>query len=114
MSEGNPISPKVYSAAAGAGAGAIVSQLIVWLIGAGAFGGGWSADRVDNALAAVPSPLNAFILLLVIIAGAAVGAYVKVDPLRLPTLDSARARELGVDVDNPSGPPLTNTEQVVR
>lgn len=82
MNTSNPVSPKIVAAAAGAGAGAVVSQLAVWLIGAALFGGGWSADQVDNAIAAVPTPVYAFVVLVVTVIGAAVPGYRVTDPLR--------------------------------
>lgn len=91
----NPISPKLYAAAVGAGAGAVISQLLVWLIGA-IISQRWDADGVDNAIAAVPSPLYGFILLLVTIAGAAAGAYIKEDPERLPTLGNEQRKRVGL------------------
>jgi hypothetical protein len=92
MSAANPVSPKLWTAAVGAGAGATVSTLLIWLIGAGVFNAGWTSERVNDAIAAVPFPLAGFILLLVTLAGTMLGAYLKADPLRLPTLRPDLAR----------------------
>lgn len=88
MTVQNPLSPKVVAAAAGAGAGATVATLLLWIIGAGVFGGGWSAEHVDNALAAVPLPLSGFVLLLVTVAGAAFPGYNVADPNRVTTKEA--------------------------
>lgn len=108
MSSTNPVSPKLYAAAVGAGAGAIISQLLVWLIG-GAISHRWDADGVDNAIAAVPSPLYAFVLLLVTIAGAAIGAYIKEDPERLPTLGVEQRQRVGLVGIETSANPDSNS-----
>jgi hypothetical protein len=92
----NPISPKVWAAAIGAGAGTILSTFLLWLLGAGIFHGGWSADRVDNAIAAVPTPLSLFVGLLVTLGLTAIGAYAKTDPERLPTLGSEQRKRVGL------------------
>lgn len=79
----NPVSPKVWAALIGAGAGTTLSTLLLWLVGASLFDGGWSADRVDNAIAAVPSPLAAFLLLSITAALTFIGGYQTTDPLRV-------------------------------
>ena len=89
MSAANPVSPKVLAAAAGAGAGAAVSTAALWALGAGVWGAGWGADQVDNALAAVPTPLSGLVLLVVTIVGAALPGYRATDPERIPSADSS-------------------------
>jgi hypothetical protein len=84
------LSPKVIAAAAGAGAGSVISQLRLWLLGAGVWHAGWSADRVDNALAAVPLPVYAFVTLVVTVAGAAIPGYQTADPDRFHTVPDVR------------------------
>lgn len=64
---GKTMSPKALAATAGAGAGAIVTALLLWVIGAG-MSGDWTATGADSALAAVPAPLGAFVGLLVAVA----------------------------------------------
>ena len=81
----NPISPKVISAAIGAGAGTIISTAILWAIGAGLYDAGATADRVDNAIAAVPTPLSALVFLIVTVACTFLPGYQITDPLRSPT-----------------------------
>jgi hypothetical protein len=83
----NPISPKFWAALVGSGAGTVVSTLLIWLLGASVFGGGWSAERVNDAIASVPTPLAGFILLLVTIGMTIAAVYAKSDPQRLATLD---------------------------
>ena len=99
----NPISPKVYAAAAGAGLGTVLTTLLLWLIGA-AISHRWTADGVDNALAAVPGPLAAFVAAAIIIGGTMLGTYLKSDPLRLPTLDEGEAYKRGLIEPNRLGP----------
>lgn len=83
MSASNPISPKVISAAAGAGGSAIIGGAILWALGAGVFGAGWEADTVEAAIASVPSPLAALVYLLITVAGAAIPGYFIADPNRV-------------------------------
>jgi len=92
----NPISPKVWSAGIGAGAGTIISTFLLWLLGAFLFRAGSSADRVDNAIAAVPSPLAAVVVLAVTVGLTLLGAYVKTDPERLPTLGDEQRQRVGL------------------
>ena len=85
MPAGNPISPKVISATIGAGAGTVLSTLILWLIGAGLYDQGWASERVDNAIAAVPTPLSAIVFLVITVAFTFLPGYQVTDPLRTPT-----------------------------
>jgi hypothetical protein len=96
VSSQNPVSPKLYAAAIGAGAGTIASTFALWLLGAWAFGAGWSSDRVDNAIAAVPTPLALFVGLLITLGLTAAGAYIKQDPERLPTLGTDQRKRVGL------------------
>ena len=75
------LSPKVVAGTAGAGAGAIVTALVTWLVGA-AYAGDWTAGGVETALASVPAPLVAFIGLVVGVAFTFVPAYFIRDHLR--------------------------------
>lgn len=95
----NPISPKVISAAIGAGAGTVISTVILWAIGAGFYHAGATADRVDNAIAAVPTPLSAFVFLIVTVAATFIPAYQVTDPLRAPTRNINAGTGVG-DADN--------------
>lgn len=87
----NPISPKVVAAAIGAGAGATVSTLILWIIGVTAFHVPVGADFVNDAITAVPSPIAAAIGLLLVLAGAAIPGYQVADPARVATLEVPHA-----------------------
>lgn len=77
------VSPKVVAAAVGAGGGAVLSQLVLWSIGAGPYGAGWGADQVDAALAAVPDPISGAVLLVFAVVGALVPGYTVTDPARV-------------------------------
>jgi hypothetical protein len=92
--ERNPISPKLYAAAIGAGAGTILSTFLLWLIGASAFDAGWDADSVDNAIVAVPTPLALVVGLVITLGLTALGAWAQADPERLPTLGTAQRARL--------------------
>jgi hypothetical protein len=81
------VSPKIVAAAAGAGAGAVVSTLILWIIGVTAYGVPGDAISVSDAVAAVPSPITAAIGLTLTILGAAIPGYQTTDPLRTPSLN---------------------------
>lgn len=105
MTVQNPLSPKVIAAAAGAGAGATLGTLLLWIIGAAAFGGGWSADQAMTAVASVPGPLAAGVLLAVTIAGAALPGYSVADPNRVSTDDAAM-------VTQGNRPPLPPVDEV--
>lgn len=82
MSETNPVSPKVVAASAGAGLGAVLSGAILWGVGAGFFGAGWSAENASAAIAAVPTPLNGLIVGVIAVITAGVPGYRTNDPLR--------------------------------
>ena len=75
------LSPKVVAGTAGAGAGAIVTALVTWVVGA-AYSGDWTAAGVETALASVPAPLVAFIGLVVGVAFTFIPAYFITDHLR--------------------------------
>ncbi len=87
MSISNPISPKIVAASAGAGAGAVVSTLILWIIGVVAYHIPADAESVSAAVAAVPSPITAAIGLLLVIAGAAIPGYQTTDPNRVVSVE---------------------------
>ena len=78
----NPISPKVVAALAGAGFGTALGNGIVWLLGAWLWNGGWSNDQVDSAMAAVPGPVAALVVVVVAAVCAAIPGYVVIDPQR--------------------------------
>lgn len=93
MSTNNPISPKTVAATAGAGLGAAVSSLIIWLLGVTLWGQPATANTVDAAVAAVPSPVSGLVLLIVTAASAGLSGYKVTDPLRLTQTEMAAYRQ---------------------
>lgn len=71
-----PIETKVYAATAGFIGSSAVASFIIWLLGASLWGAGFGADKVNDAIAAVPSPVAAVVLLLLGVVGTFVGGYV--------------------------------------
>lgn len=112
MSKSNPVSPKVIAAAVGAGvgggAGAVVSTLVLWIVGVLAYGVPGDADNAAAAAAAVPLPLSGAILLVLAIGGAALVAaragYSTTDPLRV-TADNVPAGYVDPTVDGDGNAP---------
>jgi hypothetical protein len=104
----NPTSPKVIASAAGAGAGATVSSLLLWLLGITVWHQPATAGAVDQAMAAVPSPVSAIVVLAVTVASSAVFGWRVTDPLRiskseLPTVMRMRQqRSLHPETGQPS------------
>jgi hypothetical protein len=97
MSSENPVSPKVVASAAGAGLGTALSSLIVWLLGVLVWNQPWTAAAVNDAIAAVPTPVSGLVFLLVTAASAAGPGYRVADPSRAanPTeLDALKAARL--------------------
>ena len=89
MSSANPLSPKVVASAAGAGLGTAISSLIVWLLGVLVWDQPWTAVAVNDAMAAVPTPVSGLVFLLVTAGSAAGPGYRVADPSR-----AANAAEL--------------------
>lgn len=114
MSSGNPISPKVVASAAGAGLGTAVSSLIVWLLGVLVWNQPWTAAAVNDAIAAVPTPVSGLVFLLVTAASAAGPAYRVTDPSRaanpteLDALEAARLKPLSRHSGNKRGQVAVN------
>ena len=71
-----PVERKVWAASSGAGAGGVVATVLIWLLGATAWGGGTGAGEVEAAYAAVPAPVTALITLAVGYASAWLAGYV--------------------------------------
>lgn len=82
MSRLDVVSPKVLAAGAGAGGGAVVGTLVLWIIGGLLFHGSWAAYAASDTVAAVPAPLHDGILYGLAIVGAIIAGYLKVDPDR--------------------------------
>lgn len=83
MSSENPISPKVVASSIGAGVGATVSTLLNWLLGVLVWHAPATAAAVGEAVAAVPSPVSAIVVLLVTTVSAGGAGYKVTDPLRV-------------------------------
>lgn len=90
MSMSTPISPKVIAAGAGAGGGAIVSSLILWIIGVTAYHVGADSNSVGDAIAAVPTPISAALGLILVVVGAVLPGYQTTDPARVELVDTER------------------------
>lgn len=71
-----PIETKVYAATAGFIGSSAVASFAIWLLGAWLWDAGFGADRVNDAIAAVPGPVSALVLLVLGAAGTFVGGYV--------------------------------------
>lgn len=77
------MSPKVVASTAGAGAGAVLSSLLIWILGVTAWGQPATATAVNAAVAAVPAPVSGFVVLIVTLIGAGVPGWRTTDPLRV-------------------------------
>ena len=95
MSAENPVSPKVIAAAAGAGAGATISSLLIWVLGITVWSAPATAQSVDQAIAAVPAPVSAFVVLVVTVVGSAAFGWRVTDPNRVSTSELMTLRGLG-------------------
>lgn len=83
----NPMSPKVIAASVGAGTGTVVSTLLLWVIGVMFYDVPASAERVSEAVAAVPSPIAGALALALTVAGAGGAGYRALDPQRDPSIN---------------------------
>lgn len=86
---------KTIAAAGGAGGGGIFGTLIIWALGAGLFGAGWSAGQVDAAIAAVPYPLAAVVPPVLGTLGALWAGWAAPHTERTPTEIQALAEATG-------------------
>lgn len=82
ISQSSLTSPKVIAATGGTGAGAVISTLVVWLLGAFVFGGTINAADAEATLAAVPLPVTAFVALVLTAGGTFISGYLTTDPAR--------------------------------
>lgn len=89
---GTTVSPKVVAGTAGAGAGAIVTAVILWAVGA-ALSGQWTASGVEAALDAVPAPLAAFLGLVIAVAFTLIPAWWIRDHVREVGAETITKRE---------------------
>ena len=69
------IEAKVYAAAVGTGAGAIIAAFLTWGIGVLAFGASANAENATAAVAAVPGPVVALIGLVVTVGSSFYAGY---------------------------------------
>jgi hypothetical protein len=67
-----PVEFKVVAGTSGAGAGFVVSQFVLWLLGGWVWGASWTSNAGIDAIAAVPQPAAEMIGLVVTV----IGAYV--------------------------------------
>lgn len=78
------IETKVIAAAAGSGGGAAVGSFVLWLLGVAAWGAPSAADHAGQAMAAVPSPVSALVLVILAAAGGLTSGYAAPHTSRLP------------------------------
>jgi len=71
----NRIESKVIAATGGSGAGAVLASFVLWLLGVTVWHVGFAADKAEQAVAAVPSPVAGLILLIVSALGALGAGY---------------------------------------
>ena len=94
MSAQNPVSPKVVASTAGAGVGALLSTLILWVLGVLVWGVPGTSAEVANALAAVPGPVAAFVPPVVTVLSAVIPGWRTNDPLRVSPADLEKIQAL--------------------
>jgi hypothetical protein len=70
-----PVEPKVSLGTIAGGSGAILSALVLWLLGVTIFGVPFTADQADDAIAAVPWPISGTVTLLLSVGGYFFGGY---------------------------------------
>ena len=94
MSAENPVSPKAIASTTGAGLGAAVGTLVTWILGVTAWNEPSAASNASDAIAAVPSPVSAVIVLVIPAALAAVLGWSVVDPNRVTTTQLKTLRKV--------------------
>jgi hypothetical protein len=94
MSTDNPVSPKTIAATTGAGLGAALSTLVTWVLGVTFWDASTDAAKATDAVAAVPAPVSAVIVLLIPAALAAFSGWRITDPNRVSTEDLHKLRSL--------------------
>lgn len=70
-----PVETKVVAGAGGGGSGGVAGVLILWVLGASVWHGGWGADQVSAAIAAVPSPIVMAVPLVLGAVGSFIAGY---------------------------------------
>lgn len=75
-------SPKVIGAALGGTGGLVLSNGLIWLIGAWVYGVGFGADVSNEAMSVVPRQLADTIVLVLTLLGIVVPGYQITDPAR--------------------------------
>jgi hypothetical protein len=85
MSAENPISPKAIASTTGSGLGAVVGGLVTWILGVVVWGESAAAANVTDAIAAVPGPVSAAIVLVIPVGLAGIFGWRVADPNRVTT-----------------------------
>lgn len=93
MSAENPVSPKVVASTAGAGIGAALSSLAIWIVGVTLWGQSANAADVNAAVAAVPAPVSGVITLIFALIGAGFPGWKTTDPNRVTTSELATLQD---------------------
>lgn len=75
MSFLSTIETKVIAAAAGSGLGAASATFILWALGVAVWNVPSAANRVTDAVAAVPAPVSALVAIVVTLVGAFTAGY---------------------------------------
>ncbi len=99
----SPVESKVKAATGGAVGGAAASTLVLWILGCLLFGSPWDASHVDDALAAVPSPLAILVTQAAPAAAAYFAGFQARHTLR-PDLSTDAGVEVTVDAQPDSAP----------
>ncbi len=71
----NVVEAKVYAATLGGGAGTILSQFLLWVLGVLFWHASGAAEHAVAAAAAVPQPVAGLIDLILAVGGAFLGGY---------------------------------------
>lgn len=87
----NSIESKVIAATAGSGLGAAAGTFILWVLGVCVWHTPGNAEKAATAVAAVPTPVSAIVLLLITVAGAGLSGYLAPHTSRTPGAHSADA-----------------------
>ena len=69
------IETKVIAAASGSGLGAAVGTFLLWLLGVTIWGVPFDATSAPRAVAAVPEPVGALLVIVVAVVGAGLAGY---------------------------------------
>jgi hypothetical protein len=87
------IETKVVAATAGSGAGGVLATFTTWLLGVYVWGASPAADQAEAAVAAVPTPVAALVVVIVTAVGALIAGYAAPHTSRLDA-SSASANDM--------------------